>query len=71
MPMRGELPTITTRTHTRASQFKAAWSRLSAVLFDPELQTVVAFSLIGLLLMLDAMLSFPDFGQTLTECAFP
>jgi len=47
MPMRGELPTITTRIHTRASQFKTVWSRLAAVLFDPELQTVVAFSMIA------------------------
>jgi hypothetical protein len=71
MPMRGELPTITTRAHARASQFKTAWSRLSAVLFDPELHTIVAFSLIGLLVMLNAVLRFPDFGQTFTEFAFP
>ncbi len=71
MPMRGELPTITTRTHARASQFKTAWSQLAAVLFNSELQTVVAFSLIGLLVMLNAMLCFPDFGQTFTEFAFP
>jgi hypothetical protein len=71
MPMRGELPTITTRIHTRASQFKTVWSRLAAVLFDPELQTVVAFSMIGLLVMLNVILRFPDFGQTFTEFAFP
>jgi hypothetical protein len=71
MPMRGELPTITTRTHARASQFKTAWSRLSVVLFNPELQTVVAFSVIGILLMLNAIFRFPDFGQTFTEFAFP
>jgi hypothetical protein len=71
MPMRGELPTITTRIHTRASQFKTVWSRLAAVLFDPALQTVVAFSMIGLLVMLNVILRFPDFGQTFTEFAFP
>jgi hypothetical protein len=71
MPMRGELPTITTRIHTRASQFRTVWSRLSAVLFNPELQTIVAFSVIGLLLMLNAIFRFPDFGQTFTEFAFP
>jgi hypothetical protein len=72
MPMRGELPTIAARTHTRASQFKTAWSRFSVVLFNPELQTIVAFSLIGLLVILNAMLRFPDFGQTFAELAqFP
>jgi hypothetical protein len=71
MPMRGELPTITTRTYTRASPVRMAWSRFVAVVSNPELQTVVAFSVIGLLLMLNAIFRFPDFGQTFTEFAFP
>jgi hypothetical protein len=48
-----------------------AWSRFVAVISNPELQTVVAFSVIGLLLMLNAIFRFPDFGQTFTEFAFP
>jgi len=72
MPMRGELPTITTRTSTRASPVRAGWPRFVAVISDPELHTIVAFSLIGVLVMLNGMLLFPDFGLTFGELAqFP
>ncbi len=72
MPMRGELPTIVARTHTRASPVKAGWLRFVAVVSDPELQTVVAFSAIGVLIMLNAILRFPDFGQTFADLSqFP
>jgi hypothetical protein len=67
MPMRGELPTIAARTHTRASPVKTGWRRFMAVVSDPELQTIVAFSAIGLLIMLNAILRFPDFGLTFAE----
>jgi hypothetical protein len=72
MPMRGELPTVTTRTYTRASPVRMGWSRFVAVISNPELHTVVAFSLIGALVMLNGMLLFPDFGLTFAELAqFP
>jgi hypothetical protein len=72
MPMRGELPTVTTRTSTRASPVRAGWSRFVAVISDPELHTIVTFSLIGVLVMLNGMLLFPDFGLTFAELAqFP
>jgi len=72
MPMRGELPTIKARSHTRASPVATGWSRLVAVICDPQLQTIVAFSTIGLLVMLNAALRFPEFGQTFAEFAqFP
>jgi len=70
MPMRGELPTITTaRTYTRSPPVRTVWSGFAAVISNPELQTVVAFSVIGLLVMLNAILLFPDFGQTVAELA--
>ena len=69
MPMRGELPTAATRTYTRATPVRMGWSRFVAVVSNPELQTVVAFSMIGLLVMLNTILRFPDFGQTLAELA--
>ena len=72
MPMRGELPTIKARTHTRASPVATGWSRFVAVISDPELQTIAAFSLIGVLIMLNVALRFPEFGQTFAELAqFP
>jgi hypothetical protein len=72
MPMRGELPTITARTYTRASPVRTVWSQFVTVISNSELQTVVAFSVIGLLVMLNAILLFPDFGQTVAELSqFP
>jgi hypothetical protein len=72
MPMRGELPTVTTRAYTRASPVRMGWSRFVAVVSNPELQTVVAFSMIGLLVMLNTIFRFPDFGQTIAQFAqFP
>jgi hypothetical protein len=67
MPMRGELPTIASRTHARASPVKTGWWRFVAIVSDPELQTIVAFSAIGVLIMLNAILRFPDFGLTFAE----
>jgi hypothetical protein len=64
MPMRGELPTITTRS-LRAhhpSILQIAWSRVAAVMSDQGLQSVLIFSLIGLLLTLNLALHFPDLG---------
>jgi hypothetical protein len=72
MPMRGELPTIAARIYTRSSPVRMAWSRFVTVISNSELQTVVGFSVIGLLVMLNAILLFPDFGQTVAELAqFP
>jgi hypothetical protein len=72
MPMRGELPTFKARTDARTSPVATGWSRLVAIIYDPELQTIVAFSMIGLLVMLNVALRFPEFGQTFAELAqFP
>ncbi|MGA8612554.1 MAG: hypothetical protein WB760_12680 [Xanthobacteraceae bacterium] len=72
MPMRGELPTVTARTYTRVSPVKKVWSRFVTGISNSELQTVVAFSVIGVLVILNAILLFPDFGQTVAELAqFP
>jgi hypothetical protein len=72
MPMRGELPTIRARTHAQASPVATGWSWFVAVISDPELHTIVAFSMIGILVMLNVALRFPEFGQTFAELAqFP
>jgi len=67
MPMRGELPTIAARTRMRASPVRMGWLRFVAVVSDPELQTIVALSMIGVLVMINAMLLFPDFGQVYVD----
>ncbi len=41
-----------------------SWRKL---LTDPDLNAVVAFSLIGLLLALNLMFRFPDFGAVIAE----
>jgi hypothetical protein len=72
VPMRGELPTVTARTYSRALPAKTGWSRFVAVVSNPELHTIIAFSVIGVLLMLNFALLFPDFGQIYSEAAqFP
>lgn len=70
MPMRGELPPITARLSTCASA--RGWSRLTAVLLNPDLQAIAAFCTIGILLTVNAVLWFPDFGELVAQLAsFP
>jgi len=44
-----------------------SWQRLYATVTDPDLLTVVAFCLIGLLLTLNVMLRFPDLGAIIEQ----
>lgn len=44
------------------------WQRLYATVTDPDLQAIVAFCLIGLLLTLNVMLRFPDLGAIIEQC---
>jgi hypothetical protein len=39
------------------------WQRVLAAIAEPNFLTIVAFCTIGLLLTLDVMLRFPDFGS--------
>jgi len=38
-----------------------------AAVLDPELQTIIAFCIIGILAMLDTALRFPDFGGLVAD----
>jgi len=67
MPMRGELPTRAARTYLPPSPVRTAWSRFVMVVLDPELQTVVAFCMIGILVTLNMALRFPDFGGLVAD----
>jgi hypothetical protein len=69
MPMRGELPAATTRTADGVSVGTSAWSLAIAVVSDQDLQAVVWIALIGILLTVNVMLRFPDFGQTFASLA--
>jgi hypothetical protein len=44
-----------------------SWQRLYAMVTNPDLQMIVAFCLIGLLLTLSIMLRFPDLGAIIEQ----
>jgi hypothetical protein len=72
MPMRGELPTRAARTCVALSPLRAAWSRFVTVILDPDLHTVIALCIIGVLATLDVVLRFPDFGGLVADLnSFP
>lgn len=76
MPMRGELPPVGTRSYTRTSTrslaIERALSQIAAVLVDRDLHAVAAFCAVGLLLTLNVVLRFPDFGaQVAALVVFP
>ena len=59
MPMRGELPTVTTRTHQRRPA-PAKRSLLYSLLTDAELHSVACLCIIGLLITLNIVLRLPE-----------
>ena len=72
MPMRGELPTRAARSYASPSAARAVWSGFVTTVLDPELQTVVAFCMIGFLVTLNMALRFPDFGGLVADLnSFP
>ncbi|HUD87168.1 MAG TPA: hypothetical protein VMR17_11985 [Xanthobacteraceae bacterium] len=64
MPMRGELRIIAARPPIGATAAASAWSRFLAIISDRELQCVVAFCAIGLLLAIDLILLVPGYSET-------
>jgi len=50
---------------------EAAWSRFVAMITNPDLIMIVAFCMIGLLVTVNVILRFPDFGLTAEQLAFP
>jgi hypothetical protein len=54
-------------TSQQSQRTEIAWSRLITVVTDPDLQAVVAFCVIGLLLALNFILRFPDFGALIEQ----
>jgi hypothetical protein len=70
--MRGELPAATTRTTHGVSVGASSWSSAIAVASDQDLQAVVWIALIGILLTINVVLRFPEFGQMFATLAvFP
>jgi hypothetical protein len=65
MPMRGELPPISTRSIARAAKAQPESSFLTAALSNQELQGIAIFCAIGLLLELNVLLRCSDLGANL------
>ncbi|MGA8321583.1 MAG: hypothetical protein WB774_12370 [Xanthobacteraceae bacterium] len=55
-------------TDRPASVAKAAWPEAVAAIMTPDLNAVVVFCLVGLLLALNLILRFPDFGAVMEQC---
>jgi hypothetical protein len=60
--MRGELRAVAATQNVSAA--RAAWLRVQATMADTDLQCVVVFCVIGLLLTINIILRVPDFAAT-------
>ena len=69
MPMRGEISTATARACARETADENFWSAALAVASDQDLQAVAWVALIGILLTINVVLRFPDFGQAFAALA--
>ncbi len=69
MPMRGELPAVAARTYAPATAAGTAWSRFIVAISNRDLHFVVAFCAIGLLLVINVILRYPDFGAIFAQAA--
>jgi hypothetical protein len=70
--MRGELPIATARAYIRQSAAASFWSNCFAIISNRDLHFLVGVCLAGLLLTINVVLRFPDFGQTFAGLAvFP
>jgi hypothetical protein len=67
MPMRSELPIATGQACIRQSAAEYIRSKCFAIISNRDLHFVVGFCLAGLLLTINVVLRFPDFGQTFAE----
>jgi hypothetical protein len=72
MPMRGELPAAAARTCDREPVGETFWPSALTIASDRDLHAVVGFAVIGLLLTINVILRYPDFGQAFAALAiFP
>ena len=60
-------PNTLFRASRRTHATETVWSRLVGVIADPNLLAVVALCRIGLLLSLNLILHFPDFGAVIEQ----
>jgi hypothetical protein len=63
MPMRGELPCRAARLCRDSSACESVYSRIIATITDPELELIICFCVIGLLITVFLVHAFPNFGE--------
>jgi hypothetical protein len=51
----------------RTQRTETEWSQLVMAITNPDLHAVIAFCLIGLLISLNLILRFPDFGAVIEQ----
>jgi hypothetical protein len=66
-PTMRELQPLIRAKGREADPASRQWSWLKAAMANPDLVAVVIFCLIGLLLALNVMLRFPDFGAVIEQ----
>ena len=67
MPMRGDLPVIVAQRGPPPPAAAAMWARCRAVAADVDLQCVVSFCAIGLLLAINMILLVPGYSETMSS----
>jgi hypothetical protein len=67
LPEARRSPPPTKSTGRPAGIRKTAWRQMAAAIITPDLGAVVAFCLIGILLALNLILRFPDFGAVIEQ----
>jgi hypothetical protein len=67
LPLRHEPRSLVKAANPHTGALAIAWDRLVTTITDPDLATVTALSVIGLLIALNLMLRFPDVGAIIEQ----
>jgi hypothetical protein len=67
LPKAYDFPPLIKSTDRHAKTTKIAWYRMVATIMNPDLLAVIAFCLIGVLLALNIILRFPEFGAVIEQ----
>jgi len=67
LPVRREPQSLIKPAPRRINRTESAWGRTVATLTEPDFITVASFCAIGLLITLNLILRFPDFGAIIQQ----
>jgi hypothetical protein len=66
-PIIRELQQLTKPTARQVKAEDTMWARFVAIITSPDLLAIVAFCAIGILLILNLIFRFPDFGTVIEQ----